>query len=251
MTPRHPRRPGGRRHRRARRRRASSTTAASSRSARTSTATRVLDAGGCVVAPGLVDLHSHLRQPGREEAETVETGTPVRGARRVHRGRRHAEHHAGHRQRRGGPRGAGPRGQGALRRPPRRPPSPSAGPASSSGADGRAGRARRADLHRRRLRRAGQPADAPGDGVRGRAPQRVVLAQHCEDAALCGGGHMHEGRWSAAARHRRPAGRGRGADGRPRPGARPAHRRHRPHAAPLDRRLASSSCGRPGPRASG
>ena len=34
----------------------------------------VLDAGGCVVAPGLVDLHTHLREPGREEAETVETG---------------------------------------------------------------------------------------------------------------------------------------------------------------------------------
>jgi len=36
--------------------------------------TLVLDAGGCVVGPGLVDLHTHLRQPGREEAETVETG---------------------------------------------------------------------------------------------------------------------------------------------------------------------------------
>lgn len=36
---------------------------------------RVLDAGGCVVAPGLVDLHAHLRQPGKEEAETVETGS--------------------------------------------------------------------------------------------------------------------------------------------------------------------------------
>jgi dihydroorotase len=35
----------------------------------------VLDAGGCIVAPGLVDLHTHLREPGREEAETVETGT--------------------------------------------------------------------------------------------------------------------------------------------------------------------------------
>ena len=34
----------------------------------------VLEAGGCVVAPGLVDLHTHLRQPGREESETVETG---------------------------------------------------------------------------------------------------------------------------------------------------------------------------------
>jgi dihydroorotase len=35
---------------------------------------RVLDAGGCVVAPGLVDLHSHLREPGDEDAETIETG---------------------------------------------------------------------------------------------------------------------------------------------------------------------------------
>ncbi|MDD9371581.1 MAG: dihydroorotase [Acidimicrobiales bacterium] len=40
----------------------------------TASADVVLDAGGCVVAPGLVDLHSHLRQPGKEEAETVETG---------------------------------------------------------------------------------------------------------------------------------------------------------------------------------
>lgn len=36
---------------------------------------RTLDASGCVVSPGFVDLHVHLRQPGREEAETVETGT--------------------------------------------------------------------------------------------------------------------------------------------------------------------------------
>ncbi|HVN50518.1 MAG TPA: dihydroorotase [Acidimicrobiales bacterium] len=35
---------------------------------------RVLDAGGCVVAPALVDLHTHLREPGREDAETIETG---------------------------------------------------------------------------------------------------------------------------------------------------------------------------------
>ena len=36
---------------------------------------RVLDASGCIVSPGFVDLHVHLRQPGREEAETVETGS--------------------------------------------------------------------------------------------------------------------------------------------------------------------------------
>jgi len=35
----------------------------------------LVDADGLVVLPGLVDLHTHLREPGREDAETVETGT--------------------------------------------------------------------------------------------------------------------------------------------------------------------------------
>jgi len=35
----------------------------------------VLDADGLVLLPGLVDLHTHLREPGREDAETVESGT--------------------------------------------------------------------------------------------------------------------------------------------------------------------------------
>ena len=34
----------------------------------------VLDVSGKVVAPGLVDIHVHLREPGREDAETVATG---------------------------------------------------------------------------------------------------------------------------------------------------------------------------------
>jgi dihydroorotase len=34
----------------------------------------VLEADGLVLAPGLVDLHTHLREPGREDKETVETG---------------------------------------------------------------------------------------------------------------------------------------------------------------------------------
>ena len=35
----------------------------------------VLDAAGLVLLPGLVDLHAHLREPGREDAETIETGS--------------------------------------------------------------------------------------------------------------------------------------------------------------------------------
>jgi dihydroorotase len=35
----------------------------------------IVDCGGLVLAPGLVDLHAHLRQPGREDKETVETGS--------------------------------------------------------------------------------------------------------------------------------------------------------------------------------
>jgi dihydroorotase len=33
------------------------------------------DATGLVLLPGLVDIHTHLREPGREDAETVLTGT--------------------------------------------------------------------------------------------------------------------------------------------------------------------------------
>lgn len=36
---------------------------------------QVLDAQGLILLPGLVDLHTHLREPGREDAETIATGT--------------------------------------------------------------------------------------------------------------------------------------------------------------------------------
>jgi len=35
----------------------------------------VLDASGCVVCPGLVDVHVHFREPGYETKETIETGS--------------------------------------------------------------------------------------------------------------------------------------------------------------------------------
>ncbi|VXB36908.1 dihydroorotase [Nocardioides sp. AX2bis] len=41
---------------------------------------RVVDADGLVALPGLVDLHTHLREPGREDAETVLTGSRAAAA---------------------------------------------------------------------------------------------------------------------------------------------------------------------------
>ena len=38
----------------------------------------VIDATGCYVMPGLIDLHVHLREPGQEHKETIRTGARVR-----------------------------------------------------------------------------------------------------------------------------------------------------------------------------
>jgi len=38
-------------------------------------AAEILDAKGLIVAPGFIDLHCHLREPGQEMSETIETGT--------------------------------------------------------------------------------------------------------------------------------------------------------------------------------
>ena len=35
----------------------------------------VFDAAGLIVAPGFLDIHAHLREPGQESSETIETGT--------------------------------------------------------------------------------------------------------------------------------------------------------------------------------
>jgi dihydroorotase len=39
------------------------------------TADKVIDCTGLIVSPGLIDMHVHLREPGREEDETIATGT--------------------------------------------------------------------------------------------------------------------------------------------------------------------------------
>jgi dihydroorotase len=154
----------------------------------------VLDAGGCVVAPGLVDLHAHLRQPGHEEAETVDTGAragalggftavvampntdppidsaavvrevldlgaaapcDVRVAGAITKGRRGGE--------------LAPLGEMAAL-------------GVRLFTDDGAG-----VQDARLMRRALEYASALG----------VVLAQHCEDDELAAGGHMHEGEWSS------------------------------------------------------
>jgi dihydroorotase len=160
---------------------------------------RTLDVGGCLVAPGLVDLHSHLRQPGQEEAETVETG-----ARAAALGgytcilampnTTPAIDHAGI------VREVLELGRGA------------ACEVQVAGAItvGRAGEqlaplGEMADLgvrfftddgagvaDARLMRRALEYASGLKAGGAG-----VVLAQHCEDPVLAGGGHMHEGEWSS------------------------------------------------------
>ncbi len=51
-----------------------------SRGLKATEGTPVLEAKGMVVVPGLVDMHVHLREPGRENAETIETGTRAAAA---------------------------------------------------------------------------------------------------------------------------------------------------------------------------
>ncbi|MDP8955207.1 MAG: dihydroorotase [Actinomycetota bacterium] len=155
---------------------------------------RVLDAGGCLVAPGLVDLHAHLRQPGHEEAETIETGA----------------------------RAAALGGYTAVVAMPNTDPpldcaaavrevlELGAGALCDVRVAGAITKGRKGD----ELAPLGEMADLgvrlftdDGAGVQdGRLMRRaleyasalgVTLAQHCEDDALAAGGHMNEGEWSS------------------------------------------------------
>ncbi|MFN3487454.1 MAG: amidohydrolase family protein, partial [Planctomycetota bacterium] len=40
----------------------------------------ILDARGLVVVPGLIDMHVHLREPGREDKETIASGAAAAAA---------------------------------------------------------------------------------------------------------------------------------------------------------------------------
>ncbi len=154
----------------------------------------VLDAGGCLVAPGLVDLHTHLRQPGAEEAETVETGSRAAAL--------------------GG-------FTAVVAMPNTDPPVDSAAVALEILSLGAAALCRVAVAGAITVGRAGERLAPMGElaalGVRlftddgagvqdGGLMRRaldyarglgVTLAQHCEDRAIAAGGVMHEGNWSA------------------------------------------------------
>ena len=155
----------------------------------------VLDAGGCLVGPGLVDLHTHLRQPGREEAETIETGARAAALGGYTAVVAMPNTEPADRLGRRGARGAGPRRR-VLRPRWRWPaPSPWAGPAHALAPLGE-------------LAALGVTLFTDdGAGVQDGALMRraldyakglgVTLAQHCEDACLAAGGAMHEGCWSS------------------------------------------------------
>ena len=194
---------------------------------------------GCVLGPGLVDLHTHLRQPGHEEAETVETGSRAAALGGLHRGGRHAQHRRPPSIRGDGPRGARPRA------------APRCATCGWPGRSPSAGRARSWP----------RSAEMAALGVRlftddGRGVQDARLMRRAHGVRLRPRGHpgpalrgrgRRPGRGDARggvvqpARPARPAGRGRGAHGPAGPGAGAADRRPHPLPAPVH-----GPVGRPG-----
>ncbi len=159
------------------------------------TGDRTLDAAGCVVAPGLVDLHVHLREPGHEEAETIDTGAraAARGGFTAIVAMPNTEPAQDDPAVVAAVRAAGARSVCDVR------------PAGCI-TRGRAGveLAPMGELHTLGVRLfTDDGACVESAAMMRRALEYAtslpgaVLAQHAEDRALCEGGHMHEGDWSS------------------------------------------------------
>jgi dihydroorotase len=157
---------------------------------------RELDAGGCVVGPGLVDLHAHLREPGQEEAETVETGSraAARGGFTAVVAMPNTEPAIDC--------AAVVREVQALGREALCDVRPAAAISVARAGEQLSPMAELADLGVRLFTDDGNGVQ--DDRLMRRAleyasglAQDVVLAQHCEIKALAEYGHMHEGAWSS------------------------------------------------------
>ena len=154
----------------------------------------VLDAGGCVIGPGLVDLHTHLREPGAEEAERVETG-----ARAAAKG--------GYTAVVAMPNTDPPIDTAAVARQVLDLGVASAVEVAVAGAVtvGRKGErlAPMAELAGMGVRLFTDDGSPVGDaGIMRRAMEyatglEVIVADHCEEPSLAAGAHMHEGDWSS------------------------------------------------------
>ncbi len=57
-----------------------------------SPADETLNVKGLIVAPGFIDLHVHLREPGQTHKENIASGTAAAAAGRIHLGLRDAEY---------------------------------------------------------------------------------------------------------------------------------------------------------------
>jgi len=154
-----------------------------------------LDAGGCVVAPGLVDLHVHLREPGGEEAETIETGAraAARGGFTAVVAMPNTEPPQDDPAVVAAVLGAGARSLCDVR-------------AAGCITKGRAGEelAPMGELYDLGVRIFTDDGACVSEaGVMRRALEYAgslpgaVIAQHAEDPSLAAGGHMHEGEWSS------------------------------------------------------
>ena len=196
----------------------------------------IVDGAGRHLFPAFVDPHVHLRTPGQEHKEDLETGTRSAAAGGYCAIIAMPNTVAGRRLRR--------RSSARCSTPPRaRRACPSASsPAITRGLQGHE-LTEMAEL--RALGAAGftddgRPVVDAGVFRRALQYQRLcggVLALHEEDPALSGKGAMHEGAVSARARRRRDPERQRVDDDRPRLRARRVRGRADPHPAPLGARV--------------